>query len=271
MDHLALAEWRRRNHVLNTGNGLSLCLVGPPGTGKTSVAAAVADASNRRLERIPLGGVDDVFLAGSDRGYSGSRPGEVLRRLRNAERHPSEIVFLLDEIDKISGSPTRSPLSVLLALLDPSQNQRWQDQCLGSVPIDLSAAIFIATANDEQAIPLPLRDRMQIIRLRAYTRAEQLTIASEYILPKLLTQLKVDDRVRMSPDALALVVRNSPHGGGMRHVEQRLKTVLSRGIRQHLQTHRMVRVEAASVAMWLPVRANEGAIGFQLSESRTRQ
>ena len=268
IDHLAVQEWRRHKKLANTGDGLSLCLVGPPGTGKTSIAAAIAEASHRKLEQIPLGDVDDVFLAGSDRAYAGSRPGEVLRRLRSAACHPSELVFLLDEVDKISQSPTRSPLSVLLALFDPTQNRRWMDQCLGSVPIDLSSALFIATANDEREIAPPLRDRMQIIRVRAYTRAEQRTIATDYILPKLLTRLGVESELHVTPDALARIVDDSPATGGMRQVEQRLTTVLSRGIRRHLRTRRAVSVDTTAVTAWLHPRANNGSIGFRAGVDR---
>ena len=265
LDHLATIEWRRRQKLPTDGDGLAICLVGPPGTGKTSIATAIAMASHRKLETVPLGGCDDVFLAGSDRAYSGSRPGEIIRRLRNSGRHPSEILMLLDEIDKTSAHPTRNPVPVLLALIDPTQNTQWQDQFLGMVPVDLSGVLFVATANEENDIPLPLRDRMRVIHLPAYSREQQVEIGWTYLLPRLMAKLGVDSQVQVSLEAMVALVVNYPASDGMRQLEQRITSVVARALRRHLETRRPVRIDPAAVAAWIVPPVRTPTIGFKVA------
>jgi ATP-dependent Lon protease len=272
LDYLSDLEWGRRKGlpIASTG-GTSLCLIGPPGTGKTSIASTIAEVTGRKLERIPMGGVDDLFLVGADRTWTGSRPGEILRRLRNSGKHPSEVVFLLDEVDKMNRHFAKDPLPVLLALLDPTQNHAFQDQFLDGVRIDLSAALFIATANSEQAIPEPLKDRMKVIHLPRYAREEQLAIGREYILPRLLRRFSVTDEVEVSAEALYSLVFDYPRSDGLRQLQVRLQTVISRGLRLHLETQRSVMVRPDLVRDWLPAQTAGRTIGFRASGGAMQQ
>jgi ATP-dependent Lon protease len=246
-------------------DGTSLCLVGPPGTAKTSIAAAIAGAAKRKLERFPLGGADDVYLVGADRAYTGARPGEIVRRLHASGRHPSELIVLLDEIDKLSRNAARDPLPVLLALLDPSQNREFQDQFLDSVRIDLSGTLFIATANDEAAIPGPLKDRMRVLRLPGYTREEQVAIGSDYILPRLLERLAISDQVRVAADVVESLVCDFPLSEGLRQLEHRISSVVFRGLRCHVETDRNMWVDADLARSWVRSEETKQPIGFRVT------
>ena len=264
LDWLATQEWIRRQGLPSgTAGSISLCLVGPPGTGKTSIAAAIAGAAKRELERIPMGGADDIYLVGADRAYTGARPGSILRRLHASRRHPSEIVVLLDEIDKLSRNAARDPLPVLLALLDPSQNREFQDQFLDSVRIDLSGTLFLATANDEAAIPGPLKDRMRMLRLPGYTREEQAAIGSEYILPRMLERRAISDQVHVAAEVVESLVYDFPASEGLRQLEHRLDTVVSRGLRCHMETDRSIWVDADLARSWVRSGDTKQPIGFR--------
>jgi ATP-dependent Lon protease len=261
LDHLVVLEWQRQRGMPPSA-GHSLCLVGPPGTGKTTLAAKVAEAMGRRLERIPLGGVDDVSLVGSDRAYRHSRPGEIVRRLRAAQVHPSQVVWLLDEIDKASRWSDHTAIPVLLALLDPSQNSAWQDRFLDGVRLDLSGSMFMATANDLDGIPSALRDRLRCVEVPGYSSAEQIQIGVEKLLPKLLSQLGADGVVEVAESALGSLVLDHPRTTGCRQLEQRLQVVLARALELHMDGGGPVTVDAPIARAWVPPERSSG-IGFK--------
>ncbi|MDA8330624.1 MAG: AAA family ATPase [Candidatus Dormibacteraeota bacterium] len=261
LDHLVVLEWQRQRGIPPSA-GHALCLVGPPGTGKTTLAAKVAEAMGRRLERIPLGGVDDVSLVGSDRAYRHSQPGEIVRRLRAAQVHPSQVVWLLDEIDKASRWSDHTAIPVLLALLDPSQNSAWQDRFLDGVCLDLSGSMFMATANELDGIPSSLRDRLRCVEVPGYSSAEQIQIGVEKLLPKLLSQLGADGVVEVAESALGSLVLDHPRTVGCRQLEQRLQVVLARALELHMDGGGQVTVDAPIARAWVPPERSSG-IGFQ--------
>ncbi len=265
MDFLVTAEWQRRRGQ-PAATWRSLCLVGPPGTGKSSLLYSVAGAMGRRLEVLPLGGADDINLVGAERTYMRSRPGGVVRRLRTSHAHPSQIVFLLDELDKVSRDSHRSPVSVLLALLDPTQNSGFQDHFLGEVRIDLSGAVFVATANERAAIPLPLQDRLQFVEVLGYSQKEQLAIAESYLLPKLLASLGIQGELTVDGGALRSLVFDHQHSPGCRRLEQRLQLVVSRGLGRYMDGGRPVVVDSDLARLWIPPAA-PSQIGFHATLS----
>lgn len=268
LDHLVVLEWQRRNGQ-NSTTGQVLCLVGPPGTGKTTLAESAAKAMGRRFERISLGGVDDVFLAGADRGYNRARPGEFVRRLRASGAHPSEIVWLLDEIDKLSDWGGHSSLSVLLSILDPSQNHAWQDHFLDGVRLDLSGSVFLATANALNLIPAPLLDRLRCIEVPAYSPEDQVIIAQTKLVPRLLAELGASAVAKVDESALRSLVFDHPHTPGCRRLEQRLHVVIARALELHIRTDGRVVVDAAMTRAWVPPEVSQ-AIGFQPPQAHMR-
>ena len=258
----ATVEWGRRQGRASAP-GRSICLVGPSGTGKTTIAGAAAQALGRRLEAIHLGGMDDLGLVGADRTYSRSRPGHLVRRLREARLHPSQVAFLLDEIDKVRRDPFRSPLPVLLALLDPGQNSGFEDRFLDGLRVDLSGALFIATANDWEAIAPPLRDRLERVELRRYTPEELLQIGRTWLLPRLASELGLRDGVVVRDSALEELVFGPPGADGCRELERRLRRLVSRGLTAHMQTGQAVVVDARQARAWVPIEAERQSIGFR--------
>jgi len=273
LDWLATEEWSRRKGLpAGAGGGTSLCLIGPPGTGKTTLASTIASASKRYLESFGLAGADTVFLIGSDSAYMGARPGEIVRRLISSGQHPSGLVVLLDEIDKLSRAPVRDPLPVILHLLDPSRNHAVKDQFLDNIDLNFNSTLFVATANEEADIPAPLKDRLRLLRLPGYTRDEQMAIGSAHILPRMLKRLGITNEVELGPEVVECLVADYPLTKGMRQLEQRLSTVVSRALRCHLETGKSIHVNAGVARSWVGVGEASKAIGFQMpSTGRPRR
>ncbi len=216
--------------------GPILCLVGPPGVGKTSLGRSIAHATGRKFARMSLGGVrDEAEIRGHRRTYIGSLPGKVLQSLAKVgTRNP---VFMLDEVDKMAMDFRGDPASALLEVLDPEQNHAFNDHYL-EVDYDLSDVLFVATANTLN-IPAPLLDRMEVIRLAGYTEDEKLNIATRYLVPKALTDngLKASE-LAFGPDALRDMVRLYTREAGVRSLEREINKVCRKAVRQAVQKTR---------------------------------
>lgn len=245
-DHYGLEKVKERvleflavRNLTKKGNSPIICLVGPPGTGKTSIARSVARALEKEYVRISLGGVrDEAEIRGHRKTYVGAMPGRIASGLRSAGvKNP---LILLDEIDKVSSDYKGDTSSALLEVLDSEQNSKFRDHYV-ELPLDLSEVLFIATANDAQRIPRPLYDRMEMIEVTSYTENEKVHIAKEHLIQKQIEKhgLK-DNQLTISNHALDLMIRGYTKEAGVRNLERKIGELCRKAAREIIEDNKKV-------------------------------
>lgn len=244
-------EFLAVRQITDRGEAPIICLVGPPGTGKTSIAKSVAQSLDKKYQRICLGGVrDEAEIRGHRRTYVGAMMGQVANALRHAQ--VNNPLILLDEIDKVSNDYKGDTFSALLEVLDPDQNKHFRDHYV-ELPLDLSQVLFIATANTTSTIPRPLLDRMEVIEVSGYTENEKYHIAKEHLLQKqLLANGMEKGRLKIADKALKDIIRYYTRESGVRELERKIGTVCRKAARQYLENdHTPIRVSSVNLEEYL--------------------
>ena len=233
--------------------GQILCLVGPPGVGKTSIAASIAEAMHRKYVRVSLGGIrDEADIRGHRKTYVGAMPGRIVDALQRAGcMNP---LILLDEIDKLCSDAHGDPASAMLEVLDGEQNKCFRDHFV-EMPIDLSECYFIATANTLDTVPRPLIDRMEIIELSAYTRTEKLKIAKTHLVPKQMEKFGIRaNRLRITQSAIAEIIDYYTAEAGVRNLERQIAVLCRKSIRKFLTGTENLCIKASDIHEFLGAR-----------------
>ena len=257
-DHYGLEKVKERvleflavRTLTRKGDSPILCLVGPPGTGKTSIAKSIAEALNKQYVRICLGGVrDEAEIRGHRRTYVGAMPGRIANGLKMAGvKNP---LMLLDEVDKVSSDYKGDTSSALLEVLDPEQNVRFRDHYI-EIPVDLSEVLFIATANDVQGIPRPLLDRMELIEISSYTENEKLHIAKEHLLKKQIRKHGLENYTfTVSDGALKKMITSYTREAGVRGLERRIGEICRKTAKEILEEKKTaVRITESNLSRYL--------------------